>query len=197
MQRRSNNAWRIRRLGQIRREMTLHKVEHTLGRCHLRASAIEPCLTLYLFLQCHDRQRALHHIALYYIIIMRFQLARLKCKLTRSDIFRTYLDYHSRISPSRTSRRSRHSIYHYLLRTCRRWHYNATRTHTEAIYSSPICLSDKAVFGCRQILASTLSVMILNLVDELLWMLKSRTNSYTFCFNLDIFSKKHTIDIAC
>ena len=99
-------------------------------------------------------------------------------------IFRMRLHHHARIAPCRTTIARTHTVDHKLFwtRSCR--NHKTARTHTETIYAPAIHLGYKTVFGCRQILATTVLVVILYLIDDLRRMLQTDTHRNALRLNL-------------
>ena len=71
------------------------------------------------------------------------------------------------------------------MRAAGRRHHESSRAHAEAIHAPAIYLSDKAVLGGREILASAVLVVILDLVDEVRRMLQAHTHGNALGFYLD------------
>ena len=71
------------------------------------------------------------------------------------------------------------------MRAAGRRYHETTRTHAEAIHAPSIHLSDKAVLGGREILASAILVVILDLVNEVRGMLQAYTHGNALGFYLD------------
>ena len=111
-------------------------------------------------------------------------------------IFRTDLYHHPRIRPARTPIGRRHPVDNNLLRATRSRNDKPARAHTERIYTSPVCLRNETIFGCRKIFSPALLTMILYLVDQLLGMFQTDSHGNTFCFDRYLLLIKILIDIA-
>lgn len=95
------------------------------------------------------------------------------------------LYHHARIAPCRTSVAWTHTVDHKLLRSGSGRDDKSTGTHTETVHATSVYLSYETVFCGRKILASSILVMILYLVDEMSGMLQTHTHSDAFGLDLN------------
>ena len=154
VQRTGHDTRSIGRSRKVGRQATIDEVGHTLGRCYLCASTIEPTLMLDGLLNSHHRQGTAG-------VDVEMELAGEK-----RDVFDPNLGDHSSIGPTTSTRTGAHTIDDDLVGTRSRRDDDTTRTHAETIYATTVGLRDETVFGRRQVLTPTLLGMILDLVDE-------------------------------
>ena len=158
---------------QIKTDLTVDEIHHPLGGCCLPHVALLPAETLQLFLILHQPQRTF-----------------------AGNIFGVHLHHHTTIAPSRAATGWRHTVDHNLLRARGRRNNKATGTHTERINTTAIYLSDKGIFGCGQIIATAILIMILYLVNQLTGMLQTHTDGQALGLYLNTGLHQIAIDIT-
>ena len=149
MKRTADQTRSITAFWQIIAQTVVYKISHTLRWSSLLHIRLLPALLLNPFLEMHHSQRILQFLFRLY------------------NIFWMCFYHHAGIAPGGTTVARTHTIHHQLLRTCSSWNHKTTRAHTEAIHTPSIYLSYKTILGCRKILSSAISVVVLYLVDEL------------------------------
>ena len=107
------------------------------------------------------------------------------------------LDNHTRVRPFRASIRGRHTINHHLIRAAGSRHDKASGTHTEGIDASLLHLRHEAVLRRRQVVATPLLAVVLDLINQLLRMLQADTDSQSLRLDRDTRGIEVTIDIPC
>ena len=174
MQRGSQQTGRIRGFGKIERVFLIHEINHPLCRGGLLHPAVQPAKFFQTFLESHQSERRILADR-HFFVFHQFGI-----------VFRAYLHHHAGIRPAGTTIGRRHSIdYHLAGTTCRRDDETAW-THTKRIDSPSAGLRHKTIFGCRQIVSSTLLTMILYLVDQHLRMFQTDADSNAFGFDRDL-----------
>ena len=165
----------IRGGGQGSGQLSIHKVGHPLCRCSLLVVALLPAGSFQFFLPVHHGQRVIS--SLY--------------------VFRPEFHHHSAVAPFPASVAGTHAIDHQLFGTAGSRYDKSSGAHAETVHASAVHLSDHAVFGCRQPLASSLAAVVLNLVDEVSRMLQSHSHSQSLAFQMEVSVGHASVHIPC
>ena len=173
MQRTGNHSRGIAALRQIKAHLAIHEIHHTLGGSCLFPVALQPAGALQLFLIFHEPQGTV-----------------------ASHILGVHLHHHAAVAPCRAAIGGRHSVDDNLLRTGSCRNDKASGTHAEGIDTTAVHLRDEGIFGCRQIVATAVSAMVLYLVYQLTGMFQAHTDGQPLCLNLNAGLVQIAIDIA-
>ena len=186
LQARSNSLWQpevqrgrdqSRGIGatrQVKAQLAIDEICHALGRSRLFHVCLLPANPFQLLLIVHHTQ---HIVTL--------------------NILWTHFNYHSAITPLRSTICRTHAVHHDLLRASSSRNDKATRTHAETIDATPLHLSHKRILCGRKPLASTFLVMVLNLIYQLRRMLQSNTYGNTLCFYLYLYFRQIAVNVSC
>ena len=139
----------------------LHEVGHSLGGSRLLVLALLPAGCLQLLLKHHHAQ---HFVA--------------------GNVLGASLHHHSAVAPFCATVGRTHAIDNNLFRPCGGRDDKASRTHAETVNASAVDLRHHIVFRCGQISATSLRIVIHNLVDKVGGMLKPNTYGYSLGFHL-------------
>ena len=180
MQGTAHQSGGIRTFGQIIAQPTIHKVGHALCRCGLPHVALLPAEPFYMFLKAHHAQGIIASFGKGLLTILRF-----------------HLHHHATVAPCCAAVAGTHAVHHNLLFVGGGRNNKTARTHAETIDATALRLGHKRIFGCRKIAATTIFVVILNLVDKLAGVLQTHAHGYAFGFDFDVGIVQIAVDIAC
>lgn len=141
MKGRGNKTWSVATLGEVVAQTSTNKVNHSLCRSCLSATALLPGETFKMLLEEEHAKSGLS--------------------------LRPYLHYHTRVTPASVAVTGTHSVDNDLLRTCGGGHNETTGTHAERIDAAALALLHKTVLCSGEVGTAPRTAMVLNLVNEL------------------------------